>query len=138
MCRCPGELPIVPGALSRREGYHRHSEFEYKCGLRDQLGDSVEGYPCAHSEREIVHGAYVRLFRFSLPSSPRNGENHLLTNWMINAAAPDSSARSLDPPYLFATLKPANATRKRGSRSPPAARVTYPSPSHQNVLTIII
>ena len=44
----------------------------------------------------------------------RNGEDHLLTNWMINVAAPNSSAHSLDPPYFFATLNPANATLKRG------------------------
>ena len=52
----------VLGALGRREGYHRHSEFEYRFGLRDLLGDSVEGYPCAHSEREIVHGALCASF----------------------------------------------------------------------------
>ena len=35
---------------------------KYRCGLRDQLGDSVEGYPYAHSEREIVHGALCASF----------------------------------------------------------------------------
>ena len=43
-------------------GYHHRSEFEYRCGLRDQLGDSVEGYPSAHSGREIVHGVLCAPF----------------------------------------------------------------------------
>ena len=74
----------------------------------------------------------------------RNGEDHLLTKWIINVATPNSSATSLDPPYLFATLKPANVTRKRSRdppRSPSAARGDVPlalGASHQNALTIII
>ena len=46
----------VLGVLGRREGHHCHSEFKYRSGLLDQLGDLVEGYPCAHSERGVWRG----------------------------------------------------------------------------------
>ena len=50
--------------MGRREGHHCYSELEYRSGLRDEPGDSVEGYSCTDSEREVVHGALCAPFPF--------------------------------------------------------------------------
>ena len=125
-------------------GHHQHSEFEYRCGLRDQLGGSVEGFSCTQSDERLSVESYVRPFRSSLPPVYRNGEDHytITDDWVIGVASPNSPTLPLDPFYLFATFKPANTTRKRSRdppRPPPAARGDVPlalGASHQNALTI--